>query len=174
MATASRITPTEALLDSWTRQCKIIDNIVGILTPELLEAKPSEDGWTIAFHLAHMHGVRRFWHKNASGAEAPVGASLYTATGETWADFIPNTDLKEIRERLKESETLVLDWTAGAIESGQQQSGNYDHPIYYLQHMIWHEGWHVGLIMLALRRAGAEQPEEWEDKNVWDLWRLPG
>lgn len=36
---------TEALLDSWARQCQMLDHLVSILTPELLSAKPSDDGW---------------------------------------------------------------------------------------------------------------------------------
>ncbi|MCW5937501.1 MAG: DinB family protein [Fimbriimonadaceae bacterium] len=164
------MTPTEALLESWTRQSKILANITTLLTPELLEAKPSEDGWTVAFHLAHLHSTRRYWHMNAAGLEKPYGPSLYTVTGDEW---IPSHDLDEIRERLAESEGLVHDWVATKIMEGAQQVGNYDHPVLYLQHMIWHEGWHCGLIFLALRLAGHEPTEEWECENVWDLWRLP-
>jgi uncharacterized damage-inducible protein DinB len=165
------MTPVEALLDSWTRQSKILSNLTGILTPELLNAKPSEDGWTVAFHLAHLHGTRRYWHMNAAGLEQAVGPSLYTfKEGE---DPVPSLDLDEIRARLRESEALVRAWVAEKIESGEQQVGNYDHPVLYLQHMVWHEGWHVALIMLALRLAGHEPTEEWECENIWDLWRRP-
>ena len=37
--------------------------------------------------------------------------------------------------------------------------------------MVWHDGWHVGLIFLALRLNGQEPPEEWEEPNVWGQWR---
>jgi hypothetical protein len=37
--------------------------------------------------------------------------------------------------------------------------------------MVWHDGWHVGLIFLALRLNGQEPREEWEEPNVWGLWR---
>jgi len=30
----------------------------------------------------------------------------------------------------------------------------YDHPLLYLQHMIWHEGYHHGQIKLALKVMG--------------------
>jgi len=165
------MTPTEALLESWNRQCKIVENLVGILTPELLTAKPSEDGWTVAFHLAHLHGTRRYWHMNAAGLEAPVGPSLYTFKDDE--DPVPSMDLQEIRRRLQESGALVHDWVAEQIEAGSQKVGNYDHPVFYLQHMLWHEGWHTSLLMLALRLAGHEPTDEWECQNIWDLWRLP-
>ncbi|MBL8065071.1 MAG: DinB family protein [Chthonomonadaceae bacterium] len=161
---------TGALLDSWTRQGKIVANLIDILTPELLNAKPSDDGWTIAFHLAHLHSVRRYWHMNAAGLSEPVGASLYTIEGEDW---IPSHDLNVIKTRLQESQTLVAKFVSEKIAESAQQVGNYDHPVFYLQHMVWHEGWHVGLVMLALRLAGHEQTEEWECANIWDLWRLP-
>lgn len=164
------MTVTEALLDSWDRQCRMLDNLLGILTPDLLEAKPSDDGWTVAFHLAHIHGTRRYWQMHATGSESAVGPSLYTVQGD---DYIPSHDLEAIRARLSESGALVRSWVAEQIELGSQQVGNYDHPVMYLQHMIWHEGWHYGLLMLALRLAGHEPSEEWECAHIWDLWRLP-
>lgn len=165
------MTPTEALLESWDRQCKALANLLTLVTPELLDAKPSPDGWTIGYHLAHLHSTRRFWHMKATGREEPVGPSLYTVTGDDW---IPSGDFDEIRVRLAESQELVRTWVAENIAAGTQQAGHYDHPVLYLEHMIWHEGWHFALIMLALRLAGHEPSEEWEDANVWDLWRLPG
>lgn len=166
---------TEALLEAWNRQARIIDNLASLMTPELLVAKPSEDGWTLAFHFAHMHSTRRGWHLNAAGLEEPVGASLYTVTGsgETWDDYAPSDDISEIRSKLAESAKLVHDWTAEQIEAGTQQAGNYDHPVLYLQHMLWHEGWHAGLIILAMRLAGHEVPEPQECELIWDQWRLP-
>ena len=165
------MTAIDALLESWTRQSQMLDNLTGALTPELLLAKPSEDGWTIAFHLAHLHGTRRYWHMKASGLDEPVGPSLYTFNGDE--DPVPSLDLSEIRTRLSESAVLVRTWVAEQIESDAQQVGNYDHPVFYLQHMMWHEGWHFALIVLAMRLAGHEPTEEWECANVWDLWRLP-
>jgi uncharacterized damage-inducible protein DinB len=68
----------------------------------------------------------------------------------------------------------VRDWVAEKIGAGSQKCGNYDHPVHYLQHMVWHEGWHAGLIVLALRLAGHEPSEETESALVWNQWRLPG
>ena len=170
------MTATEALLDSWNRQARIIDNLAGLVTPELLEAKADPNGWTIAFHFAHIHSTRRSWHMNAAGLEAPVGPSLYTVMGdgERMEDYVPSHDVAEIRLRLSESAALVHDWTAEQIALGTQQAGNYDHPVLYMQHMLWHEGWHAGIIVLALRLAGIEPTDEEECAMIWDLWRLPG
>jgi uncharacterized damage-inducible protein DinB len=168
------MTANEALLESWTRQCKALDNLIGRLTPDLLKSKPSEDGWDIAFHLAHLHGTRRYWHAKAAGLDGPVGATLYKNTEKEWEHWTGTTDLDEIRMRLKESQDLVHGFVADALESSStERSANYDHPVLYLQHMIWHEGWHFALITLAMRLAGHEPPEEWEDANVWGVWREP-
>jgi uncharacterized damage-inducible protein DinB len=161
--------PEDALLDSWTRQCRALDNLCRRFDGELLGAKPAEDGWTAAEHLCHTHGVRRYWLEKASGRQWPL-KSLFTERG---GEYEPSADLAEIRRNLAESEAAVRDWVAEALASGETDAGHYDHPVLFLQHMIWHEGYHFGLLMLALRRAGAEPPEEWEDRNVWDLWRQP-
>lgn len=165
------MTPVQALLDSWDRQCRIIDNLAAAMTPELLEAKPDPDGWTVAHHLAHLHTTRRYWHMMAAGLEQPLGPSLFTVVSEE--EWVPSSDLDEIRSRLRESGALVRGWVAEQIEAGTQQAGNYDHPVLYLQHMMWHEGWHAGLLVLAMRLAGHEPSEEWECAHVWDLWRQP-
>ncbi len=37
--------------------------------------------------------------------------------------------------------------------------------------MVWHEGWHAGIILLALRLNGREPAEQWEETNLWGIWR---
>ncbi|MGA2096413.1 MAG: DinB family protein [Candidatus Acidiferrum sp.] len=37
---------------------------------------------------------------------------------------------------------------------------HYDHAILFLQHMIWHEGYHQGQIKLALNLAGRAVGDE--------------
>jgi uncharacterized damage-inducible protein DinB len=136
---------------------------------DLLQAKPSEDGWTLAFHLCHIHETRAYWLKHTSGAD-PKLADLYHQEGEDW---IPSNDLAHIRQQLKASERAVSDWLANSL-GNEGAAGPYDHPVFYLQHMMWHEGWHAGLLMLGLRLAGHEPSEEWEDPNLWGNWRNYG
>ena len=58
-----------------------------------------------------------------------------------------------------------------SLTDGKEKVGFYDNPVLFLQHMIWHEGWHVGLIILGLRLSGEEPPEEWEENHIWGEWR---
>jgi uncharacterized damage-inducible protein DinB len=162
---------SQALLDSWDRQCRIVDNLAAAMSPELLQTKPDPEGWTVAHHLAHIHTTRRYWHMLAAGLEQPVGPSLFTVVSDE--EWVPSSDIDEIRGRLAESGSLVRSWVAEQIEAGTQRTGNYEHPVLYLQHMVWHEGWHAALLMLAMRRAGQEPSEEWECANIWNLWRDP-
>lgn len=37
--------------------------------------------------------------------------------------------------------------------------------------MVWHEGWHIGAILLALRVNGFDVTDEWEEENLWGQWR---
>ena len=160
----------QTLIESWRRQCRCIDNIASLMDADLLQAKPSEDGWTLAFHLCHIHETRAYWLKQTTGQANPDLVDLYHQEGDEW---IPSNDLEHIRKQLAASEGAISDWLAAHL-SDEGAAGPYDHPVFFLQHMMWHEGWHAGLIMLGLRLAGHEPPEEWEDPNLWGQWRNYG
>lgn len=157
-----------ALLDSWDRQCRILDNLIGTLDERLLAARPSDDGWSVATHLAHLLEVRAYWLRNASGQPWPELLELMPDAGGEWNTPI---ELNQIREQHQAGHQAVRKWMTQALETGITQAGNYAHPVHFLEHMIWHDGYHFGLLMLALRRAGAEPTDEWEEENVWGLWR---
>jgi uncharacterized damage-inducible protein DinB len=157
----------EAILESWDRQAQIVDNIAGIVTPELMGAKSREGEFSIGEHLCHIHGTRRWWIKEIDPKYLEGSASLYTEVSED--DYIASEDLELIRQRLKESAASVRQAMLDLLPDGK--AGPYDHPLFYLQHMIWHEGWHVGAIFHAFRANGQEITEDWEEPNVWGLWR---
>lgn len=158
----------EVLLESWKRQAAIVDNVAGLVTEELRHAKPSSDGEGLDWHLAHVQQVRLMWLSQVS--------PTYTADQvKLFEEDKPLADLDKIRTELKRSavavEAAMREFLASGAEKVGGKVGFYDHPIFYLQHMVWHEGWHVGLIFLGLRLAGHEPAEEWEESNVWSLWR---
>ena len=157
---------TEALLDSWDRQCRIVNAIASRIDEANKHLKPSEDGWSLGYHLAHIHAVRQYWLQQLSKCRADV---LEEAFVDGWKTPIESLD--EIRKLLKQSGLAVRESVAEKIASGCGPCGGYDNPILHLQHMVWHEGWHVGLILLALRIAGQEPTDEWEEANIWNHWR---
>jgi uncharacterized damage-inducible protein DinB len=157
---------TEALLDSWDRQCRIVDAVATRVDETNRDVKPSEDGWPLFQQLAHIHNVRRYWLSELDKKRAEAIEDAFTDGWKT-----PITDLDKIKSLLKESGPIVREVVGDAIRSGKGKVGGYDNPVLYLQHMIWHEGWHVGLIFLGLRLAGQEPGDEWEEANVWGEWR---
>lgn len=160
----------EALLESWDRQCRIVNAVASLVTEENRHAKPSEDGWSLDKQLAHMHNTRKFWLSH-------VAPERVAALGRAYADDegTPIADLGAIKEFLKASGEAVGEAVKQALAKGlapiKSENVTYDNPVLFLQHMVWHDGWHVGLIFLALRLNGQEPPEEWEEPNVWGQWR---
>ncbi|MEZ0327312.1 MAG: DinB family protein [Fimbriimonas sp.] len=157
---------TEALLESWDRQCRIVTAVASRIDESNRRVKPSEDGWPLDHQLAHIHLVRRFWLSRIDPQRAD-------ALGESFVDgwTTPITDLATIKQLLEDSGKAIGDAMREAIANETGAIGGYDHPVIFLQHMVWHEGWHVGLIFLGLRLAGQEPPEEWEEEHVWGEWR---
>lgn len=86
----------------------------------------------------------------------------------------PLDDLNAIKAALEASGAAVRAAVEEALQTGgpmKSENITYDNPVLFLQHMVWHDGWHIGLIFLALRKNGQEPPEEWEEPNVWGQWR---
>ncbi len=160
---------THALLDSWDRQCQIVNSVATLIDEDNRHIQPSEDGWPIDRHLAHMHGVRRFFLSQVAPEHA---SSLISASADNQGT--PLDDLDAIKACLKASEHAVRNTVEDALKSGgpmKSENVTYDNPVLFLQHMVWHDGWHIGLIFLALRLNGQEPLEEWEEPNVWGHWR---
>lgn len=157
---------TDALLESWSRQTQIVDSVAGRIDETNRHALPSPDGWPLDRHLAHIHEVRYFWLSKVSPEHAATLGESFEEDGET-----PLPSLDAIREELAKSGRAVGEAFLSLLERGVTSVGGYDHPLLFLQHMVWHEGWHVGLLFLGLRLAGQEPAEEWEEENVWGVWR---
>lgn len=157
---------TEVLLDSWDRQCRIVNAVASRIDESNRHAKPSEDGWPLDLHLAHIHKVRHFFLSNVAPERAAAIGDSFVDGWET-----PIQDLAEIKSLLTASGVAVREAVSDALKKGVGKVGWYDNPVLFLQHMVWHEGWHVGLIFLGLRLAGQEPPQEWEETQVWGEWR---
>lgn len=156
----------EAILSSWDRQARIVDAIAGLVTEANRMAKPSEDGWSLDHQLAHIHLVRRYWLSQVAPERAKTLPNTFV---DGWTT--PIADLDAIKAALAASTPAIRAAMEEALAGEGAPVGGYDHPVLFLQHMIWHEGWHVGLMLLALRLAGHEPAEEWEEANVWGEWR---
>ncbi len=160
------MTVLDALLDSWRRQARIVNKVAGLIDESNKHLRPSPDSWPIYQQLAHMHSTRRYFLGQFNLERQVELAVLF----QQW-DTPATEDMGVIRAALEASGEAVAEVVGAALEQGVAKSGWYDNPVLYLQHMVWHEGWHVGMILLALRVAGQEVPEEWEEPNIWGEWR---
>jgi uncharacterized damage-inducible protein DinB len=161
------MTPTQEnnlltlILDSWDRNNQILINLLRALPPGGLEARAFPDSPTVARMFTHIHYVRLvFLEEDAPQFNPKVPPS-------EWLDIL-NPD--EIASQLEQSAKAVRDAVESLILSGTPMLLHYDNPLLYLQHMIWHEGYHHGQIKLALKAAGLPFDDEEIGPLTWDLW----
>jgi uncharacterized damage-inducible protein DinB len=151
----------EALLDSWDRNNIILVNLLRTIPDGALETRPMEGSPSIAGLFMHMHYVRLIFV-----AEDVPELARPLPEGEWRAE----RDRDRIAEMLNDSASAVRDGVRGRMESGQEMSMHYDHPILMLQHMIWHEGYHHGQIKLTLKLSGRAMSDDEVGPVTWDVW----
>jgi uncharacterized damage-inducible protein DinB len=151
----------EALLDSWDRNNTILVNLLRAIPSGTLDVKATEGSPTVAEMFTHIHYVRLVFISE----DAPEFATELPK--EEWARE-RNPD--RIVEMLNGSAKAVRDAVAGRLKSGKAMDLHYDHPILFLQHMIWHEGYHHGQIKLALKLAGTPISNKQAGPLTWRVW----
>ncbi len=151
----------EQLLDSWDRNNAILLNLLQLLPGGGLEARVTNDSPSVAQLFAHMHFVRLVFISE----DAPEFARELPQN--EWASGL---DTPRLRQLLRESAQAVRDAVKHKVETGGEMKMHYDHPILFLQHMIWHEGYHHGQIKLALKTAGCGISDEQAGPATWDIW----
>jgi uncharacterized damage-inducible protein DinB len=161
MSTASDVQMLEALLDSWDRNNTILVNLLRAVPNDGLEAKATEGGPSVAEMFTHMHFVRLVFVSE----DAPDFATKLP--DEEW---VAESDRDRIAQMLNESAKIVREVVKSKVQTGQEMKLHYDHPILFLQHMIWHEGYHHGQIKLALKLAGRPLSDDDAGPVTWDVW----
>src|SRR5215470_17934349 len=151
----------EQVLDSWERNNTILVNLVRAIPEGGMDARVMEGSPSVAQMFMHMHYVRlMFVLEDAPEFARPIPEGEWRA----------ERDCGRITQMLKESAKAVQDAVKGKLESGQAMDLHYDHPLLFLQHMIWHEGYHHGQIKLALKAAGHPFDDEEIGPVTWDIW----
>lgn len=161
----------DALLDSWDRGNRILLNLLHALSPQELDSRALEGSPSAAELYAHLHGTRLFWlEQTAPEAVGDIPALTEARDGVQ----VAGRDPQRIASALGASARAVREAVRGHIESGQPLAGphaSYDHPVLLLQHLLWHEGYHVGQLKLALKRAGRVLSDAEEEGLIWGVWR---
>jgi uncharacterized damage-inducible protein DinB len=151
----------EALLDSWDRNNTILINLLRALPEKSLEARAMEGSPSIGELFGHIHYVRLVFVSE----DAPEFAR--TVPEQEW---FTERDPERMAQMLNDSAEAVRNALRGRLESGREMNLHYDHPILFLQHMIWHEGYHHGQIKLALKLTGRPMSDDQAGPLTWDVW----
>ena len=151
----------EALLESWDRNNTIMVSLLRALPEGTLALRSMEGSASIAQSFTHMHYIRLV-HVFEDAPEF----SRYVPETE-WAT---EHDADRIAEMLNESARVVRDAVRSRVEKGRAMDMHYDHPILFLQNMLWHEAYHHGQIKLALKLAGRPISDDVAGPISWGVW----
>jgi uncharacterized damage-inducible protein DinB len=149
------------LLDSWDRNNAILVNLLRIIPDGGLDARATPASPSVAEMFAHVHYVRLVFVEE----DAPDFA--VAVPKEEWS---AERDRERMAQMLNESAWVVRGAVKDRLESGREMKLHYDHPVLFLQHMIWHEGYHHGQIKLALKIAGHPVSDDEAGPVTWDVW----
>ena len=155
----------EALLDSWDRNNTILLNLLRALPEGGLDARVMADSPSVAELFTHIHYVRLVF-VSEDAPEFAVGLAN-SLPEEEW---VAERDPDRIAELLNHSAAIVRAAVKNKVEAGRDMDLHYDHPMLFLQHMIWHEGYHHGQIKLALKLAGHPITDAQAGPVTWDVW----
>ncbi|MGB8325807.1 MAG: DinB family protein [Candidatus Acidiferrum sp.] len=151
----------DVLLDSWDRNNTILVNLLRALPQGGLETKATQDSPSVAKMFTHIHYVRLVF----LAEDAPEFAGNLPEK-----EWLAERDPNRIAQMLNESAKAVRNAVKRKVEKGQAMQLHYDHPILFLQHMIWHEGYHHGQIKLALKLASHPITDEQASPIPWGIF----
>ncbi|PWT85328.1 MAG: damage-inducible protein DinB [Proteobacteria bacterium] len=151
----------DALLDSWDRNNTIVVNLLRAIPAGGLEIRAMEGSPTVAELFTHLHYVRLiFLVEDAPDFARPLPDK----------EWLHEPDADRIARMLEESAQAVRAALADKLQTGRAMDQHYDHPLLFLQHMIFHEGYHHGQIKLALKLAGRAITDEQIGRSTWGIW----
>ena len=151
----------DAVLDAWDRNNRILINLLRALPAAGLEARAAEGSPTVAGMFTHIHYVRLVFLSEDVPEMAPPVPSR---------EWQSEKDPDRIAEALEASGQAVRDAVERCIRTGQAMKVHYDHPVLFLQHMVWHEGYHHGQIKLALKINGLGLDNKAIGPLTWRVW----
>jgi uncharacterized damage-inducible protein DinB len=152
----------DALLESWERNNTIMLNLLRAVPDGALQARAMPGSPSVAQQFAHMHHERLV----SVSEEAPEHAR--DVPQDEW---MVENNRERLAEMLAESAKAVRDAVKARIEAGRELDLNYGHPLFLIQLLLWHEGYHHGQIKLALKLTGHPIADDDAGPATWDVWR---
>lgn len=152
----------DVVLDAWDRSNAILVNLLRAVPSDGLAGRAMEGSPTVAAMFHHMHHERMI----SLSEEAPEFAGEVPAKEWEGAD-----EIEAIAAKLNESAARVREAVRARVMEGRQLELSYDHPILFLQLLMFHEAYHHGQIKLALKAQGFPVPDDVAGPGTWDVWR---
>lgn len=160
----------EALLDSWDRNNTIMVGLLRALPEGGLTSKASSSSPSVAQLFSHICYLRLALVCESDPEFATGHPEIVPSDADEWLE---EHDLECITEKLNHSAKVLRDAVKRWVETNQSVkagSPGYEHPILLLQHMIWHEGYHVGQMKLALKLNGRPMNDQEAGAVTWSVW----
>jgi uncharacterized damage-inducible protein DinB len=160
----------EALLDSWDRNNTILVSLLRALPEGGFEARAMAGSPSIAELFMHIRYVRLSAVAENALEFASDRPELALQDDDEW---VAERDPDRIAQLLNDSAKVVRDAVKSYVDSGWNMTGmyiSYPHPILLLQHMLWHEGYHVGQMKLALKATGRPMTDQEAGPVTWGVW----
>lgn len=135
-----------------------------------LQTKASSSSPSVAALFSHVCYLRLALVCESDPEFAAQHPEIVPRDADEWLD---DHDLEHLTEKLNHSARVLRDAVKRWVETGQSVkagSPGYPHPILLLQHMIWHEGYHVGQIKLALKLTGRPMTDKEAGSVTWSVW----
>jgi uncharacterized damage-inducible protein DinB len=151
----------DAVLDSWDRNNTILVNLLRAIPEGGLEVRPMESSPLVGQLFEHIHYVRLVF---ISEDTPELGVKVPEVE---WAEV---RDREAVAQKLNDSAKLVQEAVENRLQAGRAMDLHYDHPILFLQHMLWHEGYHHGQIKLTLKLAGQPISNKVAGPISWRVW----
>ncbi len=151
----------EALLDSWERNNTILVNLLRAL-PEGGLGGEANGQQPIRCGAVHAHPLCK--------ACVRLRGRPRVRERPARAEWRAERDRERIAAMLNDSAEAVREAVKGRVEAGRDMDLHYDHPILFLQHMVWHEGYHHGQIKLVLKLTGRPMTNDEAGPVTWRVW----
>jgi uncharacterized damage-inducible protein DinB len=160
----------EALLDSWDRNNTIMVGLLRALPEGGLEARANSSSPNIAQLFMHVCYLRLALVCESDPEFAVQYPEIVPSDDQEWLE---EYDFERITKMLDLSARVLRDAVKHWVNTGQSvkaASPGYEHPILLIQHMIWHEGYHVGQMKLALKITGRPMTNKEAGAVTWSVW----
>ncbi len=152
----------EVNLESWRRNNEILINLLRSVPADAMQASALPGSPTVAAMFHHMHHERMI----SLDEEAPEYGGAPPA--QEWEG---EDDPGKIAEKLEDSARRVGEAVRSRVEKRSGLDRSYDHPILFLQLLLFHEAYHHGQIKLALKANNSPLPDSLAGPMTWDVWR---